>query len=203
MKNISLFLLLIVMFFTATAQKSGIEYRTWTERDFPVHFLQFIDNDDCMVSMPYRNHGEAMMGRKTQFELKYSNNADTITFFIKDEKDAEIPIIKRLVKGKYVIKDKNNISDLNSGTVYFNRKKVPSFDRFTVYIVNGKVFRQKNAKQDYYGLVKRTYIQRPRFRKEIEKLDPENCDIRILDGKEAFGKYGFIGANGVIEIVSH
>ena len=194
-------ILFTVLVLPAIAQKQGIEYRTWAEDDYPLHYLKFSDIENCTISIPYRNHGEAMMGRKTLFNLGYTVITDTILFSLKDEVDGDNPIINRFVNGKFVKKHDSKLYDIKTGIIYFDKKIAPPPYKYTIYVVNGKIIKQKNTKVDFYGLVKRTYKQNCRLKKALKEISVDNGQIQKINGREAFYKYGMIGVNGVVEII--
>jgi hypothetical protein len=180
-----------------TAQQLNIKYRTATDSTERLHYLVFTDKSNCRLIYPTRNHGDAMVPQKRAFDFKYSTLHDTITFF-GVQTDSNNITIKRLLKSKFVVSGDGQIYDTSSGYLYVDNEMVS--DKYDIYSINGKIYKQKRTKTDGYGLVKKNYRPNRKLEKQIKKLNSDKCQITVLRGMEACHKYGIAGMNGVIEI---
>lgn len=186
-----------LLFNYATAQHININYRTATDRTERLHYLLFVDKSNCRLIYPIRNHGDAMFPQKREFNLTYRVSHDTITFRSRDM-DSNNRTIERLLNSKFVISGEEKIFDVVSGYTYVDVELIS--DKYDIYSIDGKIYKQKRAKTDGYGLVRRDYRPNKKLEQRVKQIDPDNCKITVLRGKEAYDKYGLIGMNGVIEI---
>lgn len=92
----------------------------------------------------------------------------------------------------------SKIFDVVSGYTYVDSELIS--DKYDIYSVDGKIYKQKRAKTDGYGLVRKDHSPNKKLKKRLKQIDLDNCKITVLRGKEAYDKYGLIGMNGVIEI---
>jgi len=138
-----------------------------------------------------------MVRQKREFNLTYSVFRDTITF-----QDGDIDLnnrtIERLLNSKFIIAGDKKIFDVVSGYTYVDNELVS--DKYDIYSIDGKIYRQKRAKTDGYGLIRKDYRPNKRLKKHIKQIDTDNYKICVLRGNGAYLKYGLIGMNGVIEI---
>ncbi len=190
---------LLIIFFGlvlnyGTAQKLNINYRTSTDSTERLHYLVFTSDSFCKLVYPDRIHGEVIPPPNFSFGYKRSN--DTITFhFLLIETNS---IIKRLKESKFIITQDGKLVDLVSGYTYVDNKLVS--DKYDIYSIDGKIYKQKRAKTDGYGLVRKDYKPNERLKKRIKELSSDKFKVTVLRGKNAYDKYGLIGMNGVIEI---
>jgi len=180
-----------------TAQQLNINYRTTTDSTERLHYLVFADKSNCRLIYPIRNHGDAMFPQKREFNLTYKISKDTITFQ-GDDTDSNNRTIERLLNSKFVITGDRKIFDVVSGYTYVDSDLIS--DRYDIYSIDGKIYKQKRTKTDGYGLVRKDYRPNKRLKKQVKQIDADNYEIKVLRGKEAYDKYGLIGMNGVIEI---
>ena len=193
-------LLTIVLGFllsNGTAQQLNIKYRTVTDSTERLHYLVFTDKSNCKLIYPIRSHGDAMFPREREFHLTYSVSHDTITFEDTDL-GSNNRTIRRFLDSKFVTTGRREIFDVVSGYTYVDRELIS--DRYHIYSINGKIYKEKRVKTDGYGLIRKDYRPNRQLRKRIEKINPDNCKITVLRGKAAYDKYGMIGMNGVVEI---
>jgi hypothetical protein len=102
------------------------------------------------------------------------------------------------LNSKFVITGDRKIFDVVSGYTYVDSDLIS--DRYDIYSIDGKIYKQKRTKTDGYGLVRKDYRPNKRLKKQVKQIDADNYEIKVLRGKEAYDKYGLIGMNGVIEI---
>jgi len=193
--SITIFLGLLINY--GTAQQLNINYRTTTDSTERLHYLVFADKSNCRLIYPIRNHGDAMFPQKREFNLTYKISKDTITFQ-GDDTDSNNRTIERLLNSKFVITGDRKIFDVVSGYTYVDSDLIS--DRYDIYSIDGKIYKQKRTKTDGYGLVRKDYRPNKRLKKQVKQIDADNYEIKVLRGKEAYDKYGLIGMNGVIEI---
>jgi hypothetical protein len=177
-----------------TAQKLNINYRTATDSTERLHYLVFKDKSSCRLVYPNRVHGEVIPPPDFYFGYRVSNDTMTFGYLLLETNN----IVKRLRESKFLITKDGKLVDLVSGFTYVDSKLVS--DKYDIYSIDNKIYKQKRVKTDGYGLVRNDYRPNQRLKKRIKKLNPDNCKITILRGKKAYDKYGLIGMNGVIEI---
>jgi hypothetical protein len=193
--SLTIFLGLLINY--GTAQQLNINYRTTTDSTERLHYLVFADKSNCRLIYPIRNHGDAMFPQKREFNLTYKVSKDTITFQ-GDDTDTNTRTIKRLLNSKFIITGDRKIFDVVSGYTYVDSDLIS--DKYDIYSIDGKIYKQKRTKTDGYGLVRKDYRPNKRLKKQVKQIDADNYEIKVLRGKEAYDKYGLIGMNGVIEI---
>ncbi len=193
--SLTIFLGLLINY--GTAQELNINYRTAIDTTERLHHLVFVDKSNCRLIYPIRNHGDAMFPQKREFKLTYSVSQDTITFK-GGEMDLNNRTIERFLASKFVMTGDRKIFDVVSGYTYVDSELIS--DKYDIYSVDGKIYKQKRTKTDSYGLIRRDYRPNKRLKKRVKQIDLDNCKITVLRGKEAYDKYGLIGMNGVIEI---
>jgi len=181
-----------------TAQKLNINYRTATDSTEKLHYIVFTDKSNCKVTYPIRNHGDAMFPQpqKREFNLTYKVSLDTITF--RGDLDASNKTIERLLKSKFIVSGDGQIFDIVSGYTYVDNESVS--DKYDIYSIDGKIYKQKRAKTDGYGLLRKDYRPNRKLKRRGKHINADNYKITVLRGKDAYDKYGLIGMNGVIEI---
>ncbi len=180
-----------------TAQQLNISYRTATDSTEKIHFLVFTDKSNGKLIYPTKNHADAMFPQKREFSFVYSVIKDTIYIKVV-ESDLNNKTIERLKKSKFKANGYGQLFDIVSGFTYVDNNLVS--DKYDIYSVNGKIYKQKRAKTDGYGLVRKDYRPNQKLKKRIKEINADNYKITILRGREAYNKYGLIGMNGVIEI---
>ena len=180
-----------------TARQLNINYRTATDSTERLHHLVFVDKSNCKLIYPIRNHGDAMFPQKREFNLTYRVSQDTITFQ-GGEMHSNNRTIERLMNSKFVITGDRKIFDIVSGYTYVDSELTS--DKYDIYSVDGKIYKQKRTKTDGYGLVRKNYRPNKRLKRRVKQIDVDNYKITVLRGKVAYDKYGLIGMNGVIEI---
>jgi hypothetical protein len=193
--SLTIFLGLLINY--GTAQQLNINYRTATDSTERLHHLVFVDKSNCKLIYPIRNHGDAMFPQKREFNLTYRVSQYTITFK-GGEMHSNNRTIERLMNSKFVIKGDRKISDIVSGYTYVDSELTS--DKYDIYSVDGKIYKQKRTKTDGYGLVRKNYRPNKRLKRRVKQIDVDNYKITVLRGKVAYDKYGLIGMNGVIEI---
>jgi hypothetical protein len=193
--SLTIFLGLLINY--GTAQQLNINYRTTTDSTERLHYLVFADKSNCRLIYPIRNHGDAMFPQKRELNLTYKVSKDTITFQ-GDDKDSNNRTIERLLNSKFIITGDRKIFDVVSGYTYVDSDLIS--DKYDIYSIDGKIYKQKRTKTDGYGLVRKDYRPNKRLKKQVKQIDADNYEIKVLRGKEAYDKYGLIGMNGVIEI---
>jgi hypothetical protein len=193
--SLTIFLGLLINY--GAAQQLNINYRTATDSTEKLHYLVFTDKSNCRVIYPIRNHSDAMVPQKREFNLTYRVSLDTITFQGKDL-DSNNKTIGRLLKSKFIVTGDRQILDIVSGYAYVDSELIS--DKYDIYSIDGKIYKQKRVKTDGYGLVRKDYRPNQKLKKRVKQIDADNCKITVLRGKEAYDKYGLIGMNGVIEI---
>jgi hypothetical protein len=198
--RLTLTLLLTLTLKLGLAQKINVDYRTVIEDNQSIHYLIFTDKTNCILRFPPRGHGDAMLKRTSDYTLKYKVNGDTLTLEFNNA-ESDNSIIDRLTRAKFIVKSDKSLYDIASGFVYIDKKKVS--DKYTIYSIDGQIYKQKTTKTDGYGLVKKSYKPSGQLKKKLESLDKEknsNYTMQILKGKQAYDKYGLLGMNGVFEI---
>jgi hypothetical protein len=180
-----------------TAQRLNVNYRTATDSTEKFHFLVFTDKSNVKLIYPIRNHGDAMFPQKREFNFTYTVIQDTIHIQTTDI-NPNNTTIGRLIKSKFQVNGDRQLFDIVSGYTYVDSNLV--LEKYDIYSIDGKTYKQKRIKTDGYGLVRKDYSPNKKLKKRIKELNADNCKITILRGKEAFDKYGLIGMNGVIEI---
>lgn len=186
-----------LLFNYGRAQQLNINYRTATDSTEKFHFLVFTDKSNGKLIYPITNHGDAMFPQKRQFNFTYKVSKDTIHIQAV-ELDPNNKTLERLVKSKFQVNGDRQMFDIVSGYTYIDNNLVSN--KYDIYSIDGKTYKQKRAKTDGYGLVRKDYRPNKELKKRIKELNADNCKITILRGKEAYDKYGLIGMNGVIEI---
>lgn len=179
------------------AQQLNINYRTAIDSTERLHYLLFSDKSNCKLIYPIRNHADAMFPQKREFILTYNVFLDTITFRGADQ-DLNNKTIERLLQSKFIVTGDGHIFDVVSGYTYVDDKLVS--DKYVIYSIDGKIYKQRRAKIDGYGVVRKEYKSNRKFKKRVKQIDADNCEITVLRGKKAYDKYGLVGMNGVIEI---
>ncbi|WP_207434236.1 hypothetical protein [Sabulibacter ruber] len=195
--------LLLTLFFAltftcGTAQKIGAWYRTVSEENKPIHYLIFLDSKNCRLAVPARNHADAMVRQKRDFHLTYTKKDDTI-YFSATEPVENDSLIQRFLDSRFTTNTQNKLHDFVSDYTYIDKNLVK--DRYTIYAIEGEVFKQRAAVVDGYGLVRKDYKMSRRLRKRLSEVKSDDYSMSILRGKPAYKKYGLIGLNGVIEFV--
>ena len=193
--SLTIFLGLLINY--GTARQLNINYRTATDSTERLHHLVFVDKSNCKLIYPIRNHGDAMFPQKREFNLTYRVSQDTITFQ-GGEMHSNNRTIERLMNSKFVITGDRKIFDIVSGYTYVDSELTS--DKYDIYSVDGKIYKQKRTKTDGYGLVRKNYRPNKRLKRRVKQIDVDNYKITVLRGKVAYDKYGLIGMNGVIEI---
>jgi hypothetical protein len=138
-----------------------------------------------------------MLGQKRNFEMHYKLNGDTITF-LRIRIDTGDLVLEQFINSPFIVRADETIYDLASGYSYVNIKLIDR--KHNIYVIDGKLYRQRRAETDGYGIVKKAYKTNCRLRKKIKQVDVNKCTINILKGKSAYEKYSLIGMNGVIEV---
>lgn len=190
---------LLIVFFGllanhGTAQQLNINYRTSTDSTERSHYLVFTSDSFCKLIYPNKTHGEMIPPPNFSFGYRVIN--DTIIFhFLLVESNS---IVKRLKESKFIITADGKLFDVISGYTYVDTKLVS--DTYDIYSIDGEIYKQRKAKTDGYGLVRKDYRPNQKLKRRIKELNPDNLRVAILRGKEAYDKYGLIGMNGVIEI---
>jgi hypothetical protein len=180
-----------------TAQQLNTNYRTATDSTEKFHFLVFTDKSNGKLIYPIRNHGDAMFPQKREFSFTYKLTEDTL--YIKPtDSDVNNKTIERLRESKFQVNGDKQLFDIISGYTYVDNKLVS--DKYDIYSIDGKIYKQKRVKTDGYGLVRKDHRPNKKLKKRIKELNTNNLRIAILRGKESYDKYGLIGMDGVIEI---
>lgn len=96
---------------------------------------------------------------------------------------------KQFRNGKIYKKSNKELIFLNKNAPYFKKELVDSIiGNNTIYYINGKLFKSSlNSSENQIDL-----------NKVLKK--PKRAKLKILDGKQAYEKYGIIGLYGIIEI---
>lgn len=179
-----------------TAQKIGAWYRTVSEENKPIHYLIFLDNKNCRLTIPARNHANAMVRQKRDIHLTYTKKDDTIYFSVTEPVEGN-SLIQRFLDSRFTTDTQGWLYDNKSDYTYLDKDIVK--EGYHIYAIEGEVFKQRAAVVDGYGLVKKNYKMNRRLRKKMIELKGKDYSMTILRGKPAFKKYGIIGVNGVIE----
>ncbi len=182
---------------SATGQKLNIEYRTSLDSAERLHYLKFIDGSNCKIIFPYTSHANAMFREHHDISLKYQISNDIIIFPGNDRSSKSILTI-RILNAKFVLNEDGTLFDCISGYTYVDKDQVS--DRYQIYSIDGKIYRQKSPKMNGYGLVAKSYKQNRRLKKILKRSNPGDIELTILRGKKAYDKYGIVGMNGVFEI---
>ncbi|MBL0744536.1 hypothetical protein [Chryseolinea lacunae] len=205
---------------TTQAQIINGTYRTVREEHIKLHYLTFKTPGNCSLKFEGLNHGEAMAGVRYPSEilLHYKMVNDTITFSVVSMRNSPGPpthkvindtitftpakppdliVVKRLLAAKFVIREKN-LYDCVSGLTYVDKNSIS--DKYMLYVLNGKHYKQRIDKVDGYGLVLKSHKVNREFQKDLSKQDLSKLTVRTLTGKKAFDKYGVLGMNGVYEV---
>ncbi len=190
-------ILLILTINGANAQQLNIGYRTAAESNQKLHYLVFMDKSNCKLKFPPQNHGDAMFPQTRDYVFKYRVDNDTITFY-GISADSTNLTLDRILKSKFTVTDDKTLFDCISGYTYVNKDLVS--DKYTIYAIDGKVFKQKATEMDGYGLVRKNFKMNSKIKRKVKDLNEDTHTVNILIGKEAYDKYGLIGMNGVIEI---
>jgi hypothetical protein len=193
--SLTIFLGLLINY--GIAQQLNIKYRTATDSTEKLHYLVFTDKSNCKLTYPIRNHGDAMFPQKREFNLTYRVTLDTITFQGPDL-DSNNRTIGRLLKSKFIATADRQIFDIVSGYTYVDNELVS--DKYDIYSIDGKIYKQKRVKTDGYGLVRKDYRPNRKLKKRVKQINADSCEITVIRGKKAYDKYGLVGMNGVIEI---
>jgi len=180
-----------------TAQQLNVNYRTATDSTEKFHFLVFTDRSNGKLTYPIMNHGDAMFPQQRDFPFTYQVNQDTI-YIQPADSDTNNKTLKRLKESKFLVNGDNQLFDIVSGYTYVDNNSAS--DKYDIYSIDGKIYKQKRVKTDGYGLVRKSYRPNKKLRKRIKEFNADNCEITVLRGKEAYDKYGLIGIDGVIEI---
>lgn len=177
-----------------TAQRLNIKYRTSTDSTNRLHYLVFTDKSNCKLTYPIVSHASV---QRPGFNFQYRVSNDTITLqnLLADTSNA---INRRLKESKFIVSGDGKLFDLVSGYTYVDSNLVS--DKYDIYSINGKIYRQRRAKTDGYGLVRKDYKPNRRLKEKVKRLNADDLRIKILRGKEAYDKYGLTGMDGVIEI---
>lgn len=195
--KISLIIFFGLTFNYGTAQKLNIKYRTATDSTEKFHCLVFTDKSNGKLIYPIRNHGDTMVPQKREFKFTYSVFQDTVHIQAVDL-DPNNKTLERLIKSKFKVNSNRQIFDVVSGYTYVDNNLVSN--KYDIYSIDGKTYKQKRVKTDGYGLVLKDYRPNQKLKKRIKELKAGNFKITILRGKEAYDKYGLLGMDGVIEI---
>ena len=177
-----------------TAQRQNINYRTSIDSTNRLHYLVFTDKSNCKLIYPIIRHGSV---QRPGFYFHYQTSFDTITLqnLLADTSNV---INRRLKESKFIVTGDGKLFDLVSGYTYVDKDLVS--DKYEIYSIDGKIYKQRSAKTDGYGLARKDYKPNRRLKKKIKQLNSDDLKITILRGKEAYNKYGLIGMNGIIEI---
>ncbi|UOQ52514.1 hypothetical protein [Hymenobacter cellulosivorans] len=89
--------------------------------------------------------------------------------------------------------------DDDRSIIYIRAKDFPK-KPYTIYIIDGKTYRQHIAITDGYGLVKRTPKANNALQKKLKTLNKDHCKIEILRGFAAYKMLGIKMVHGVIII---
>ena len=138
-----------------------------------------------------------MFPQQRDFPFTYQVNQDTI-YIQPADSDTNNKTLKRLKESKFLVNGDNQLFDIVSGYTYVDNNSAS--DKYDIYSIDGKIYKQKRVKTDGYGLVRKSYRPNKKLRKRIKEFNADNCEITVLRGKEAYDKYGLIGIDGVIEI---
>ncbi len=139
-----------------------------------------------------------MVRQKSDFHLTYTKKNDTI-YFSATEPIEDDSLIQRFLDSRFITNTQDRLYDLVSDYTYIDKILVE--DRYTIYAIEGEVFKQRAAAVDGYGLVRKDYKINRRLRKRLSEIKSDDYSIGILRGKPAYKKYGLTGMNGVIEFV--
>lgn len=196
--RISLVVILGLIYCTGTAQQLNTPYRTAVEDNLQLHYLVFTDEFNCKVIFPLQNHADAMLGlNRGGFNVQYKTTKGTLTFILEEANTVDL-IVDRLQNARFILTSDNYLFDSASGFTYLDENLTT--DKYTIYSFEGKIYKQKAAKVDGYGLIRKSYKMKGRLKRKLKAVDEEKHTVSIIKGKEAFEKYGLIGMNGVFEI---
>jgi hypothetical protein len=177
-----------------TSQQLNVSYRTSTEENQPLHYVTFIDKEHCQLTFPAGH----LFPPREDFDLTYKRSGDTIVFS-KTGRDTANFAVRRLRNAHFILKSDNTMYDLVSGYTYVDKKSINY--KYTIYAIDGKIFKQRTTKKNWYSLMSiRDYRTSRRLKRKVKQIDLDKCAITIARGKAAYDKYGLVGMNGVIEI---
>src|SRR5687767_2671214 len=119
-----LFTILFALNFTSgKAQKIGTWYRTVTEENKPLHYLIFLDSNNCSLKIPARNHADAMVKQKRDVNLTYRIENDTI-YFSATEPIKHDSLIQRFLNSRFIVDTQGRLYDYNSDFTYLDKEIV-------------------------------------------------------------------------------
>lgn len=152
--------------------------------------------------MTYKRSGDTIMfseiKRRGDYDLTHKVSGDTIVF-ARTGRDTANFAVRLFCNARFILKSDKTMYDLVSGYTYVDKKSINY--KYTVYAIDGKIFKQRTTKTSWFSSMNiRDYWRSRRLKRKVKQIDPDKCAINIVRGKAAYDKYGLIGMNGVIEI---
>ncbi len=191
MLRMKLPLCLIAFFITInlSAQKVGIEYRTFADTSEVLHFLTFNKNKTLSVRF-LRGPGVYFDNSNVSpLNFKYSKSGDTVlvsSHMAKENSNNNL-VIKRISNAKFILTPDNYLYDINSGYTYVKNRLTKKNKYGAIAAFDGKVYiiRKRGSSK---------------IKRQLKDLNPNDFETHIIRGKKAFDKYGIKGINGVLEL---
>jgi hypothetical protein len=170
-------------------QRYDAHYFTSSDSTFNHYFIEFRENGEVLVRRPFY----AGLYIKSLYEigtLNYERMEDTIHVYFKSGalSDTLPSVLANLGNSKILIKSKDELVDINSGSIYVTDRYIRKKGMKNAILL---VFENRKYKSKKLG----SYL----LKRRLKRIDPRDLEISILKGKEATDKYGSIGINGVIE----
>lgn len=199
MKNI-LFLILISTL-NSYSQNLNTSYTSFSSENPREYIIRFL-NDSIVEFQNIPTHGI----RNFSFKRHYLKQNESLIIEIKSLNEDERNNLKvynlNYLENKriYLSKNKNELVDKNSGTVYVDRKVLNRnyVRRKSITIINGKKFIVDRGITNSYGLIEKM----PKGNEKVKKFIMQNAESpkfksEVILGLKAYEKYGILGINGV------
>ena len=181
--SILLFLLITI---TVNAQKTGIEYITAIDTLEPNHHLIFKKDGTFTLVYHIRRGVNWNIEKPKTFAYKKVNDTLHISLINESGFATLNTVEKRILNSKFVVESKSQLRDPKSGYIYVSQKCVRKFKNGIIVLEN-EIYIIKNKKMR--GL-----------HRKLKQINIDNYKTKLIRGKRALDKYGFIGMYGVIEI---
>jgi hypothetical protein len=189
-------LLLTFCFFSTFSQPLKGRFTTVAEDAYRFHYIAFNDHENATLQIPQVNHNEKP---RAEFSLKYKiDNSILIITPVSMSDTTDNSILKRIAEARFQIKTDGTLYDTTSHYTYVPEQAARKFIKYITYIIDGVVYRAKNAEMRN-GLIVKEYVLSRKLKKRFKTLRHRDYTLRIYQGREAYDKFGLLGLNVVLE----
>ena len=197
------FIILSCFYYSYYSQRPNVVYSAIiADSSLKGHLLD-VQNDSILEIRTYPRHMSA------SFRIKFRYTRDGRIRIHKRELSSNdsLALIKNGLK-QYLNEvtldiEKRALIDQSNRVVFVRYKDFAKWYYFT-YVINQKFYTEKWGTTNSYGLITKSYRENKKIDAWLSKIgkQPDQYEVKVLIGLDAYKKYGYKRVYGVIEITS-